>query len=72
MASTVTEELMNTVLKNVLKLILGNVGTLDAPWMNRIASKWTFVIVVVNDLQQVGGFLWIIRFPPPIKLTTMI
>ena len=72
MASTVTEELMNTVLKNVLKLILGNVGTLDAPWMNRIASKWTFVIVVVIDLLQVGGFLRILRFPPPIKLTATI
>ncbi|XP_071161899.1 ryanodine receptor-like [Mytilus edulis] len=38
-ASTVTEELMNTVLKNVLKLILSNIGTLDAPWMNRIATR---------------------------------
>ena len=26
----------------------------------------------VSDLQQVGGFLRILRFPPPIKLTTMI
>jgi hypothetical protein len=24
------------------------------------------------DLRQVGGFLWILRFPPPIKLTAMI
>jgi hypothetical protein len=68
---------MNTVLKNVLKLILGNVGTLDAPWMNRIASKWTFIIVVVSDLhvsdfQQVGGFLRVLWFSQPIKLTAMI
>jgi hypothetical protein len=24
------------------------------------------------DLQQVGGFLWILWFPPPIKLTITI
>ena len=26
----------------------------------------------VSDLQQMGGFLWVLRFPPPIKLTTTI
>ena len=26
-----------------------------------------FVIKFVSDLQQVGGFLWVLRFPPPIK-----
>ena len=26
----------------------------------------------VSDLQQVGSFLWILRFPPTIKLTAMI
>jgi len=26
----------------------------------------------VSDLWKVGGFLWILRFPPPIKLTAMI
>jgi hypothetical protein len=26
------------------------------------------VIKVVSDLLQVVGFLWILRFPPPIKL----
>ena len=25
-----------------------------------------------SDLQQVGGFLWVLRFPPPIKLTATI
>jgi hypothetical protein len=29
-----------------------------------------YVIKVVSDLRQVGGFLWVLRFPPPIKLTT--
>jgi hypothetical protein len=25
-----------------------------------------------HDLQQVDGFLWVLRFPPPIKLTATI
>ena len=29
-----------------------------------------YVIKVVSDLQQVGGFLRVFRFPPPIKLPT--
>ena len=29
-------------------------------------------IKFVNDLRQVGGFLRVLRFPPPIKLTTTI
>ncbi|KAK0046902.1 ryanodine receptor 44F, partial [Biomphalaria pfeifferi] len=35
----VTAQQMNAVLGNVLKLILSNVGTEDAPWMNRIATR---------------------------------
>jgi hypothetical protein len=31
-----------------------------------------YVMKFVSDLQQVGGFLWVLRFPPPIKLTTTI
>ena len=27
---------------------------------------------VVSDLRQVGGFLRVLRFPPPMKLTTTI
>jgi hypothetical protein len=27
-----------------------------------------YVIKFISDLRQVGGFLWILRFPPPIKL----
>jgi len=30
------------------------------------------VIKFVSDLQQVGGFLWVPKFPPPIKLTPTI
>ena len=31
-----------------------------------------YVIKFVSDLRQVGGFLQVFRFPPPIKLTAMI
>ena len=31
-----------------------------------------YVIKFFRDLQQVGGFLQVLLFPPPIKLTTMI
>ena len=31
-----------------------------------------YVIKFVNHLRQVGGFLWVLRFPPPIKLTVTI
>jgi len=31
-----------------------------------------YVIKFVSDLGQDGGFLWVLRFPLPIKLTTTI
>jgi hypothetical protein len=31
-----------------------------------------YVIAFVSDLRQVGGFLRVLRFPPPIKLTAAI
>ncbi|XP_048259812.1 ryanodine receptor-like isoform X9 [Haliotis rufescens] len=37
--SAVTAKQMNAVLGNVLKLILNNIGSEDAPWMNRIATR---------------------------------
>jgi branched-subunit amino acid transport protein len=30
-----------------------------------------YVIKFVSDLRQVSGFLRVLRFPPPIKLTAM-
>jgi hypothetical protein len=27
---------------------------------------------IVSDLRQVGGFLWVFRFPPSIKLTATV
>jgi len=37
-----------------------------------ICNKQHCVIKFVSDLQQVSGFLWVLLFPPPIKLTTKI
>jgi len=31
-----------------------------------------YVIKLVSDLRKVGGFLRVLRFPPPIKRTAMI
>ena len=31
-----------------------------------------YVIKFGSDLQQVSGFLWLLRFPPQVKLTAMI
>jgi hypothetical protein len=28
-----------------------------------------YVIKNFSDLREVGGFLWAVRFPPPLKLT---
>ena len=30
------------------------------------------VINFVSDLRRVGGFLWVLRFSPPIKLTATV
>jgi len=37
--------------------------------MARCTKMYTiqhYVIKFVSDLQQIGGFLWVLRFPPPI------
>ena len=31
-----------------------------------------YVIKFVSDLQYVGGFQWLLRFPAPVKLTATI
>ncbi|XP_064623398.1 ryanodine receptor-like isoform X6 [Lineus longissimus] len=43
--TTVTAELMNKVLGNVMKLIKNNIGSPDAPWMTRIATRTQPIIV---------------------------
>ena len=38
----------------------------------KVYSIQHYVIKFVSDLRQVGGFLRVLWFPPPIKLTAMI
>ena len=39
------------------------------PVHGEVYSIQHYVIQFVSDLRQVGGFLLVFRFPPPIKLT---
>jgi hypothetical protein len=39
------------------------------PVHGEVYSMQHYVIKFVSDLRQVGGFLRVLRFPPPIKLT---
>ena len=51
--------------------ITTNVVSLNAS-QGEVYSIQHYVIQIVSDLQQVGGFLCVLRFPPPIKLTDTI
>jgi hypothetical protein len=42
------------------------------PVHGKVYSIQHYVIKFVSDLRQVGGFLWVLRFPPSINLTIMI
>ena len=42
------------------------------PIHGKVYSIQHYVIKFVSDLRQVGSFLWVLRFPPTIKLTTTI
>ena len=42
------------------------------PANGEVYSIQHYVIKFVNDLKQVGGFLRLLQFPPPIKLMAMI
>ena len=42
------------------------------PTHDEVYSIQLYVIKFVSDLKQVGGFLRVLCFPPPIKLTTTI
>jgi hypothetical protein len=42
------------------------------PVHGEVYSIQHYVIKFVSDLWQVGGFLQVLRFPPPIKLTATI
>jgi hypothetical protein len=42
------------------------------PSPGEVYSIQPYVIKFVSDLRQVSGFLRVLRFPPPIKLTATI
>ena len=42
------------------------------PAHGEVYSIQHYGIKFVSDLRQVSGYLWFLRFPPPIKLTTTI
>jgi hypothetical protein len=42
------------------------------PVHGEVYSIQYYVIKFVSDLRQVGGFLWVLQFPPPVKLTATI
>jgi hypothetical protein len=42
------------------------------PVHGEVYSIQHYFIKFVSDLRQVGGFLRVLRFPPPIKLTAII
>jgi hypothetical protein len=41
-------------------------------WLGAVDTTLIYVLKFVSDLRQVGGFLWVLYFPPPIKLTATI
>ena len=51
--------------------ITTNIVSLN-PVHGKVYSIQHYVIKFASDLRQVGGFLWVLRFPPPIKLTATI
>ena len=42
------------------------------PWSDEVYSIQHYVIKFISDLRQVSGFLRVLQFPPPIKLTAKI
>jgi hypothetical protein len=42
------------------------------PVLDEVYSIQHYVIKFVSDLQQISDFLWVLWFPPPIKLTATI
>ena len=42
------------------------------PVHGKVYSIQLYVIKFVSDFWQIGGFLWVLQFPPPTKLTTTI
>jgi hypothetical protein len=60
------------------RIVIGLLPIQSVPITTNVLSSNTtqaiqhYVIKFDNDLRQVGGFLRVLRFPPPIKLTSTI
>jgi hypothetical protein len=60
------------------RIVIGLLPIQSVPITTNVMSSNTtqaiqhYVIKFDNDLRQVGGFLRVLRFPPPIKLTSTI
>ena len=61
-----TQYTIYNIYKYMTKVVNSN------PTHGEVYSIQHYVIKFVSDLRQVGGFLWVLRFPPPIKLTATI
>ena len=61
-----TTNLCSQCLSSVTKFVSSN------PIHGEVYSIQHYVIKFVSDLRQVSGFLRVLRFPPPIKLTATI
>jgi hypothetical protein len=55
-----------TIINHQTGRFVGKSQTLDFP------AKTTDLMLQVNDKRYVGGFLRVLRFPPPIKQTATI
>ena len=56
--------------QNGLNPLYGSISI--KPRSGEVYSIQRYVIKFVRDLRQVGGFLRVLRFPPPIKLTATL
>ena len=59
------------ILGTIVVVIVWQLGILTSLVISAYHSIQHYVIKCVSDLRQVGGFLWVLRFPLPIKLTTL-
>ena len=54
---------------SLLSVLITSIVVSSNPTHDEVYSIQHYVIKFVSDLWKVGGFLRVLRFPPPIKLT---
>jgi hypothetical protein len=60
------------IIKNMYLIFKSTQVVSSNPADGEVYSIQNYVIKFVSELQQVGDFLRVLRFLPPIKLTTML